>query len=157
MLRALTLANLALLFVFPIAWFAPLMRAGLLPIFRLDEISILSGLHALWSEEPVLAILIAALALLAPVAKTLALALVHMGQLSQQALGWIAVLGKLAMADIFLIAVYITIAQGLAVGRVEAAWGLWLFTAAVLGSYVIAILTPRALNPGPRSEPDRGA
>lgn len=146
MLRILTIANLALLVIFPIAWFAPLMRAGLLPIFGLDEISILSGIRSLWEDEPVLAALVALLALAAPIAKTLALTLVHIRQLSEKAIGWIGILGKLAMADIFLIAVYITVAKGLAVGRIEAAWGLWLFTAAVLGSYAIAILTPRALS-----------
>ena len=30
---ALKYANLALLVLFPIAWFAPLLRAGLLPLF----------------------------------------------------------------------------------------------------------------------------
>lgn len=155
MLRILTFANLALLVIFPIAWFAPLMRAGLLPLFGLDEISILSGIVSLWGEEPVLAALVAVLALAAPIAKTLALAMVQLGQLSQKALGWIGILGKLAMADIFLIAVYITIAKGLAVGRIEAAWGLWLFTAAVFGSYAIAILTPKALASESEREADR--
>ena len=40
----LRLANLSLIVLFPIAWFAPLMRAGLgLPLFSLDEISVISG------------------------------------------------------------------------------------------------------------------
>ncbi|MEO0990507.1 MAG: paraquat-inducible membrane protein A, partial [Pseudomonadota bacterium] len=40
------LLNLSLLILFPISWFAPLMRAGLLPFFDLDEISVISGLQA---------------------------------------------------------------------------------------------------------------
>ena len=48
MLRLLTALNLALLILFPLAWTAPLMRAGLLPLFGLDEISVLSGLATLW-------------------------------------------------------------------------------------------------------------
>ncbi|MEM9318513.1 MAG: paraquat-inducible protein A [Pseudomonadota bacterium] len=146
MLRILTLLNLALLVVFPLSWFAPLMRAGLLPLFGLDEISILSGIASLWEDDAALAILVALLALVAPIAKTFALAAVHLRQLSTRALPMIGILGKLAMADIFLVAVYVALAKGLAVGRLETAWGLWLFTAAVLVSYAIAILTPRALS-----------
>ena len=155
MLRILTFANLALLVIFPIAWFAPLMRAGLLPLFGLEEVSILSGIASLWEDEPVLAALVALLALAAPIGKTLALTFVHFDRISDRALGWIGILGKLAMADVFLVAVYITIARGLAIGRIETAWGLWLFTAAVLGSYVIAILTPRALASEPEGRAQR--
>ena len=43
----LRLANLSLLVLFPLAWFAPLLRAGLLPFFGLDEISVVTGLQAL--------------------------------------------------------------------------------------------------------------
>jgi len=39
---ALRIANLSLLILFPISWFAPLLRAALLPIFGLDEISVIS-------------------------------------------------------------------------------------------------------------------
>jgi hypothetical protein len=42
------------------------------------------------------------------------------------------------MADIFLIALYIVIARGVGVGRVETAWGLYLFTAAVLASLALS-------------------
>ena len=47
MLNALRFANLALLILFPIAWFAPLLRAALLPFFGMDEISVISGLQSL--------------------------------------------------------------------------------------------------------------
>ena len=52
------------------------------------------------------------------------------------------------MADVFLIAVYITVAKGFAVGRVETAWGLWLFTACVLAYLTLSILTSRAVKAG---------
>jgi hypothetical protein len=39
-------ANLALLVLYPVAWFAPLMRAGLLPVFGLSEISVITGLQS---------------------------------------------------------------------------------------------------------------
>jgi uncharacterized paraquat-inducible protein A len=142
MLRLLTVLNLALLILFPLAWTAPLMRAGLLPLFGLDEISVLSGLATLWDGgEIALALLVALFALVAPMAKTVTLALVHLSKAPLSLLPAVQFLGKLAMADVFLIAVYITLAKGIAVGRVETAWGLWLFTGCVLASLGIALAT----------------
>jgi uncharacterized paraquat-inducible protein A len=148
---ALKAANLVLLALFPVAWFAPLLRAGLLPFFGMDEISVISGLGVLWEEAPLLAALVALFALAAPIAKSLLLAAVQWGG-PARLLGMVHLLGRLAMADIFLIALYIVAAKGVGVGRVETAWGLWLFTACVLGSLLVAHLTERALQArGPRA------
>jgi len=141
----LKVLNLTLLILFPIAWFAPLLRAGLLPLFSLSEISIISGLQSLWGSDPALALLVTALAIFAPYAKTLALALVHFGLLVDRALPALTWLGKLAMADIFLISLYIVIVKGIGIGRVETAWGLWLFTGCVLASLCVSIFTSRLL------------
>lgn len=143
-MRILFWANLALLILFPVAWAAPLMRAGLLPWFGLEEISVLTGLAALWNGgEWGLAALVALFALIAPIAKTLALMLVALGRVSGKSIPVVTLLGKLAMADVFLIALYIMVGKGLAVGRLETAWGLWLFTACVLGSLVVSMATAR--------------
>ncbi|SDI10204.1 paraquat-inducible protein A [Lutimaribacter saemankumensis] len=141
MQNALRLANLALLVLFPVAWFAPLMRAGLLPLFRLSEISVISGLQSLWQSDVILALLVTFFALFAPYLKTLGLALVQFGLLDSRVMPVLGVLGKLAMADIFLIALYITLAKGIGVGRIETAWGLYLFTACILASLAIGMLT----------------
>ncbi|MDJ1007215.1 MAG: paraquat-inducible protein A [Paracoccaceae bacterium] len=124
--------------LFPVAWTAPLLRAGLLPIFGLDEISVISGLLSLRETDPFLAALVALLALAAPYAKTLALAAVQLGLVTRAALPYITWAGRLAMADIFLIALYIVIARGVGVGRVETAWGLYLFTFAILASLALS-------------------
>lgn len=143
--KALIAANLLLLIAFPVSWMAPLMRAGLLPLFGLSEISILSGLSALWGDgEYALTVLVALLALIAPMAKTICLTLIHLSRAPTRLLPALEIAGKLAMADVFLIAVYVTLAKGLSVGRVETAWGLWLFTACVLASLAISMLTARA-------------
>lgn len=139
----LKLANLSLLVLYPIAWFAPLMKAGLLPLFKLSEISVISGLQSLWGSDVILALLVTIFALFAPYLKTLGLALVHFNLLKPVALPVLHIMGKLAMADIFLIALYITIAKGIGVGRIETAWGLYLFTACILASLVIGMLTDR--------------
>lgn len=144
--KALIAANLLLLIAFPISWMAPLMRAGLLPLFGLSEISILSGVGSLWSDaEYALAALVALLALVTPMLKTILLTLIQLSQMPAKLLPTLEIMGKLAMADVFLIAVYITLAKGLSVGRVETAWGLWLFTGCVLASLAISIATKRAL------------
>jgi paraquat-inducible protein A len=138
----LAAANLALLIAFPVAWAAPVARAGLLPFFGMSEISVLSGIGVLWNSEPLLACLVVLLALVAPYAKTLGLMGVQFGWLTARALPVIKFLGRLAFADIFLLALYIVIAKGVGVGRVEAAWGLWLFTGCVLLSYLLSHLGP---------------
>jgi len=135
--------NLGLLVLFPVAWIAPLARAGLLPFFNLDEISVLTGVQALWDKDRALALLVALFAMLAPILKTVWLALIHWGALKPRAFWLLEVLSKVAMADVFLIAVYIVIAKGVGVGRVETAWGLWLFTACVLASMAVTYLTKR--------------
>lgn len=135
--------NLLLLILYPVAWFAPLMRAGLLPLFDLTEISVITGLQALWGSDVVLALLVTVFALFAPYLKTLGLALVHFGLLQARALPALNILGKLAMADVFLIALYITVVKGIGFGRIETAWGLYLFTACILTSIAIGIATDR--------------
>ena len=139
----LTLANLALLVLYPIAWFAPLLRAGVLPLFGLKEISVLSGLAALWESDVALALVVTALALFAPYAKTIWLSMVHFRLASPRIKPVLDILGRLAMADVFLIALYIVVIKGIGIGKVETAWGLWLFTGCILGSILISYLTDR--------------
>jgi paraquat-inducible protein A len=130
--------NLALLILFPIAWFAPLLRAALLPIFGMDEISVVTGLQSLWESDAALALLVTFLAVFAPYAKTIGLALLHWKLLSPKTLPVLDILGKLAMADVFLIALYIVIVKGAGYVTIETAWGLYLFTGCVLASILIS-------------------
>lgn len=136
--------NLALLIAFPIAWFAPLMRAGInLPLFGLKEVSVLSGLQALWESDIFLALVVTFFAVFAPIMKLLGLALIQFGMMRRKMLPAFNILGKLAMADIFLIALYVVIVKGIALARIEIAWGLYLFTACVLASILLGFATAR--------------
>ena len=108
--------NLALLILFPVAWFAPLLRAALLPIFGMDEISVITGLQSLWGSDAALALLVTFLAVFAPYAKTIGLALVQFRLASPRLLPALHFFGRLAMADVFLIAIYIVVAKGVGVG-----------------------------------------
>ena len=126
--------NLALLILFPVAWFAPLLRAALLPIFGMDEISVITGLQS----DAGLALAVTFLAIFAPYAKAIGLALLHWNLLSPKTLPALEVLGKLAMADVFLIALYIVIVKGAGYVTIETAWGLYLFTGCILASILVS-------------------
>lgn len=142
-MTALKWINLMLLVLYPVAWVAPLMRAGLLPLFGLSEISVLTGIQALWETDILLALIVTGFALVAPYMKTVGLALVHFHLLSRSVLPALALMGKLAMADVFLIALYITTVKGIGIGRIETAWGLYLFTACIVASLLISVAETR--------------
>ncbi|WP_371169732.1 paraquat-inducible protein A [Aliiroseovarius sp. 2305UL8-7] len=136
--------NLALLIAFPIAWFAPLMRAGInLPLFGLKEVSVISGLQALWDTDVILALLVTFFAVFAPIMKVLGLALIQFGMMRRKMLPIFNILGKLAMADIFLIALYIVLVKGIGLAKIETGWGLYLFTACVLASIGLSFATAK--------------
>ena len=88
------LINLVLLVLYPIAWIAPLARAGVLPFFSGDEITVAGGVVDLWDADAALAILVAFFAVLVPYAKTLALAAIHLRYLRERALPVIEVAGE---------------------------------------------------------------
>jgi uncharacterized paraquat-inducible protein A len=142
MKNLLCAANIALFVLFPVAWFAPLMRAGILPIFGLSDISVISGLQSLWQSDVFLALLVTLCGLFAPYLKTIGLTLLHFDLASPKILPALTWLGKLAMADVFLIALYIVVIKGVGIGKIETMWGLYLFTACVLVSLAISAATP---------------
>ncbi len=137
--------NLLLLLLYPASWLSPLARAGFLPFFSGTEITILGGVADLWQSDAALAVLVATFAIVIPYAKTLSLAAIHFGWLGARALPLIEIVGKLAMADVFLIALYIVLVKGVGVGHVVSAWGLWLFTACVLASLWAGFETKRKI------------
>lgn len=136
--------NLSLLILFPIAWFAPLMRAGLLPFFKLDEISVASGLQVLWQKDIFLAVIVTLFAMVAPMAKVMGTAMLQFGLAGKGLKPVLHFLGRLAMADVFLVAIYIVAAKGVGVGRLEVAWGLYLFTALILVSYGLSLTAAKS-------------
>lgn len=138
--RLLIVAHVALLALYPVAWVAPILTAGLLPWFGQDSISILSGVMALLGSDPILGVLIALLAICAPYLKTaLGLVSLVMGRdILGRPVAWF--MSRLAMADIFLISLYIVIAKGVGVGHIETRWGLYVFTLCVLLSMALTLI-----------------
>jgi uncharacterized paraquat-inducible protein A len=114
------------------------MRAAVLPIFGMDEISVITGLQALWATDAVLALVVTFLAVFAPMAKVVGVALVDFGLLAPRVMPVLQVMGKLAMADVFLLAIYIVLIKGAGLVTVETAWGLYLFTGCILASLVLS-------------------
>ena len=135
--------NLGLLVLFPLSWFAPLMHAGLLPLFGLSQISILTGVFSLWQTDIILACLVMFFALFTPMLQTGLLALMHFGVVAPRGFSILSLLGKLAMADVFLIALYIVIFKGVGLGHVETAWGLYFFSFCILASVAVQALSQR--------------
>ena len=82
-------------------------------------------------------------ALLAPMLKTILLLFIQLGWLGANMLNALTILGKLAMADIFLIALLIVAAKGVGVGYIETDWGLYMFSACILLSLLVTELTKR--------------
>ncbi|MGB0799090.1 MAG: paraquat-inducible protein A, partial [Planktomarina sp.] len=99
--------------------------------------------QSLWGSDVILALLVTFLAIFAPYLKTIGLALVHFRLGSPRIVPVLSYMGKLAMADVFLIALYIVILKGVGIGKVETAWGLYLFSGCVLASVLISILSVR--------------
>jgi len=137
--RILKYINLALLGLYPIAWFAPLISAGLLPIFGMDQISILSGIISMWDSDPFLGAVVFLFAIAAPAIKTLSNVI---ADFFGKALlpPWAAIgLARFAMADVFLIALYLTVIKGIGVGRLTTEWGLYVFTLCVIVSVLVTV------------------
>ncbi len=148
LVRAVTIA---LLVLFPVAWLAPLAEAGFaMPLFGGEQISILGGVMELAGSDWFLSVVVAVFAILLPYVKTILLLGAQFGQLGQPE-RWLKILsavGKLSMADVFLIAMYVVLIKGIGVGDIEIRWGLHLFTALVFASIWATWATERALKRG---------
>ena len=142
------IVTIALLVLFPVAWLAPLAQAGFaMPLFGGSEISILGGVIELADSDIFLCIVVGVFAILVPYAKTILLLGAQFGQLGNPTL-WLKILtamGKLSMADVFLVAMYVVMIKGIGIGDIVIQWGLYLFTVLVLASIWATWATDRAL------------
>ena len=89
--------NLMLIILFPISWFIPLLKVGLLEkvelpfkvlgqvlpdLFGLQKVTIISGVQSLWAEDKYLALIVTIFALFAPMTKTIGISLIQFNLLS---------------------------------------------------------------------------
>lgn len=147
--RLALLACAMLALAFPVAWAAPLMTVKVRLAFWTSgsDISLLSTLRALAEDDPALALVLGFLALVAPMLKLLGAALILTGWLDTRAETALWTLGRLAMADVFLIVVYLALFKGLDGGTITPQWGLWAYTGAVLGSLGLSLWLNRRWTP----------
>lgn len=150
--------TIALAVLFPISWFAPLMTVKASFAFWGSGIavSLISTLQSLWAEDPALALVLSFLTLVAPMLKLLGTGLMLTGLLSPKAKGAIWLLGRFAMADVFLIALYMVIFKGLDIGSISINWGLWAYTLAVIVSLGLSLWLARIAGFGLPNGPSEG-
>ena len=118
-----------------------------MPLFGGSEISILGGVIELAGSDIFLCVVVAVFAVLIPYSKTILLLGAQFEQLGSPE-KWLKVLGylgKLSMADVFLVAMYVVLIKGIGFGDIEIQWGLYLFTVLVLASIWATWATERAL------------
>lgn len=150
-LLALTLAAL------PLAWFVPLFTARV-PFLWRQDVTVASGLVELWRLDLFLFLVVLVFSVAMPLAKAGSTLHAWYGlplATARRRLPRLALLGKLSMAELFLLAVMIVGFKGVGVGRVETAWGLYVFGGVVLSSLAISLWADKALGAAPagRSTP----
>lgn len=142
-------AQLAILIALPVAWTATLFTARIPWLWRQD-VSIASGLVDLWAIDRLLFAVVLVFSVIAPAAKAaLGLWLWYRVPLGDQG-SWpsrLAILGKLAMTEIFLLAVAIVGFKGVGLGQVETRWGMWWLTGVVVAGLGIGVAMGRCKTP----------
>lgn len=143
-LLGLTLAALL------VAWWVPLFTARV-PFLWRQDVSVASGLVELWRLDLFLFLVVLLFSVVTPLLKVGASLLVWYRVPAAGARRWLprlALLGKLSMTELFLLAVVIVGFKGVGIGQVEVAWGLYLFGAVVLASLAISLWAESALGAG---------
>lgn len=121
----------------PVTWWLPLFVARV-PFLWREEVSIASGLSELWRLDRLLCLVVFLFSVLTPVVKSVALVWVWYRLPVARArplLDRLALLGKLAMTEVFLLAVIIVGLKGVGIGTVETDWGMQAFVAVVILSF----------------------
>jgi uncharacterized paraquat-inducible protein A len=135
--------------IVPATWWLPLFTARV-PFLWRHDVSIASGLVELWRLDLLLFAAVLLFSVLVPLAKGLALVWVwHRTSCggAKRALDRIALLGKLAMAEVFLLAVMLVGLKGVGIGSVEVNWGLPALVATVLLSLAASTWAMAAIPP----------
>ena len=135
--------------IVPATWWLPLFTARV-PFLWRQDVSIASGLVELWRLDLLLFAAVLLFSVLVPLAKGAALVWVWYRTPDRgvrRALDRLALLGKLAMAEVFLLAVMLVGLKGVGIGTVEVTWGLPAFVAAILLSLASSTWAMAAIPP----------
>ncbi|KAA3641472.1 MAG: hypothetical protein DWP95_06730 [Proteobacteria bacterium] len=135
-------------------WFAPVLAIEAyqeVPVlghtlFQFESKSIVTGLQKLWSNnQRVIAALIFIFTIITPIMKSVVMALILFSRrlhFSRRCIGWLQLLGKWSMLDVFVIALLLTYFSTKAGGATDATLqiGVYYFIAYVLASMMLAFL-----------------
>ena len=138
-----------------VAWWVPLFTARV-PFLWRQDVSVASGLAELWRLDLFLFLVVLVFSVLTPLAKTASTLYVWYrlpAVRARRQLPRLALLGKLSMTELFLLAVVIVGFKGVGVGRVETAWGLCLFGGVVLASLGTSLWADKALRAAAAAPP----
>jgi paraquat-inducible protein A len=141
----------------PATWWLPLFVARV-PFLWREQVTVVSGLAALWDLDRLLFAIVLLCSVIAPMTKLVAtLHVWYRAPLgtAPKALGRLALLGKLSMTELFLLAVVIVGFKGVGLGRIEVAWGLEAFAAVVVLSFALSLWVEAAVRRLAR-RPDAG-
>jgi uncharacterized paraquat-inducible protein A len=131
----------------PVTWWLPLFVARV-PFLWREDVTVMNGLAALWDLDRLLFAVVLLCSVLAPIAKlATTLHVWYRAPLAAapRALRRLTLLGKLSMAELFLLAVVIVGFKGLGIGRIEVAWGLDAFAAVVILSFALSLWAEAAV------------
>lgn len=137
-----TLANLALLVLFPIAWFAPLIeyQAGIwwLPFSNQSgQKSTIQALALLWDANLILALSITILVLIVPILKIIGSLLVMFGILAHSIQPALSYFGKISSIEIFVASILIVVATEMSALEITALWGTYFLLGCVTLSFIL--------------------
>jgi uncharacterized paraquat-inducible protein A len=142
------------LLLVPVTWWLPLFTARV-PFLWRQDVSIATGLAELWRLDLTLFAAVLLFSVVAPLAKGLLLVWIWHRlprDRTGPALDRLALLGKLSMAEVFLLAVILVGIKGVGVGTVEVTWGLPVFVVVVVLSLAVSTWATAAI----RLPPGRG-
>lgn len=144
--KAAAIVNAALLVVLPFVWTLPLIESRNLFFFS-SETSILSGARELYDSDLFLFLVVVVFAMAVPYAKLVLYGYVWFvaRKPSEAVLRFGHLLAKLSMTDVFLFALLLLVVKGIAAAEIIVRPGLYAFSAAVLASLVVGIVTDTAL------------
>lgn len=134
-------AMVVVLVLFSITLFTPLLTTKAL--FLSNEIGLMRIAHRLFSVDLFLFCIVVGFGIVIPVCKMLMALWCWYSMTPDAAVRFsavLSVLGKLSMADVMLLAVFIVGFKGLGIGQVQVHYGVILYTVVVLGSHVLSLL-----------------
>ncbi len=125
----------------PVSWWLPVFTTETLLFFK-HEVSIVVAIATLFETDLFLCAVVVLFSIVAPVIKNAALVYVWYRVPNAGASRWInrlTLLGKLSMAEIFLIALAIVGIKGVSLQTVYVDYGLYYFSAVVLASLALSL------------------